>query len=139
MAFLSPLSHLSKRESGVTNVSSNAAIASVTESMVILSEPNTCLKRVRYSGMDRSTSVANSCENAISPGFAMGPPACSFKSLARPSQNWARLMLEFNTVGELIGPSCQLCPMEVCRLSVPPILRLWQELQEINPDLDRRG
>jgi len=29
--------------------------------------------------------------------------------------------------------------MEVGRLSVPPALRLWQELQEMNPDFDRRG
>ena len=29
--------------------------------------------------------------------------------------------------------------MEVCRLSVPPMLRLWHELQEMNPDLDSRG
>ncbi|MNT57930.1 hypothetical protein D3C72_1953380 [compost metagenome] len=30
-------------------------------------------------------------------------------------------------------------PMEVFRLSVPPRLRLWQELHEMKPDLDRRG
>jgi hypothetical protein len=29
--------------------------------------------------------------------------------------------------------------MDVVRLSEPPILRLWQELQEMNPDFDRRG
>ncbi|RWX48078.1 hypothetical protein H206_05371 [Candidatus Electrothrix aarhusensis] len=29
--------------------------------------------------------------------------------------------------------------MEVFRLSVPPRLRLWQELQEMNPDLESRG
>jgi hypothetical protein len=29
--------------------------------------------------------------------------------------------------------------MEVLILSVPPILRLWQELQEINPDLESLG
>ena len=28
--------------------------------------------------------------------------------------------------------------MEVFKLSVPPILKLWQELQEIKPDLDKR-
>ncbi|WP_256203624.1 hypothetical protein [Nitrosomonas sp. Nm58] len=48
-------------------------------------------------------------------------------------------MLEFNTVGALIGPCCHLWPMEVLILSVPPMLRLWQELQEIKPDLDNRG
>jgi hypothetical protein len=79
------------------------------------------------------------CEKAISPGLAIGPPACSLRSAARPSQNWARLRLEFSTVGELIGPCCHLSPIEVLMLSVPPIDRLWQELQEMKPDLDRRG
>ena len=64
----------------------------------------------------------------------IGPPACSLRSLARPSQNWARERLELSTVGELMGPFCQLWPMEVLRLSVPPIDRLWQELQEMAPD-----
>src|SRR3990172_7299472 len=48
-------------------------------------------------------------------------------------------MLELRTVGELMGPSCQLWPMDVLMLSVPPIDKLWQELQEIKPDFDRRG
>ena len=48
-------------------------------------------------------------------------------------------MLEFSTVGELIGPRCQLWPIEVCRLSEPPMLRLWQELQEMKPDFESRG
>src|SRR5687768_7589278 len=48
-------------------------------------------------------------------------------------------MLEFNTVGELIGPWCHLWPMDEGRLSEPPMLRLWQELQEMNPDFDKRG
>jgi hypothetical protein len=48
--------------------------------------------------------------DAISFGFPIGPPACSFKSFALPSQNWAILKVEFKTVGELIGPCCQLCP-----------------------------
>jgi len=48
-------------------------------------------------------------------------------------------MLEFSTVGELIGPWCHLCPIEDFILSVPPILKLWQELQEMEADLDRRG
>jgi ACR3 family arsenite efflux pump ArsB len=29
--------------------------------------------------------------------------------------------------------------MDVCRLSVPPMLKLWQELQEMKPDLDSLG
>src|SRR5690554_7537566 len=29
--------------------------------------------------------------------------------------------------------------MEVGRLSLPPMDRLWQELQEMKPDIDRRG
>ena len=36
-------------------------------------------------------------------------------------------------------PLCQLCPIEVGRLSDPPMLRLWQELQEMKPNFDRRG
>ncbi|MCG3772543.1 MAG: hypothetical protein JW384_03757 [Nitrosomonadaceae bacterium] len=89
--------------------------------------------------MECSTSTASSCVKAISPGLAMGPPACSLRSLARPSQNCASIILEFRTVGELMGPCCHLCPIEVLRLSVPPILRLWQELHEMKPDLERRG
>src|SRR3989338_1023196 len=89
--------------------------------------------------MDFRVSMASSCVKAISPGLAIGPPAWAFKSAARPSQNWARFSREFSTVGELIGPCCQLWPMEVLRLSVPPMLRLWQLLQEMKPDLDRRG
>src|SRR5690606_6473099 len=89
--------------------------------------------------MDSSTSTASVWENAISIGLAMGPAACSLRSAARPSQNCARFRLEFSTVGALIGPSCQLWPMEVGRLSLPPMLRLWQELQEMKPDFDSRG
>src|SRR5690606_27430204 len=47
--------------------------------------------------------------------------------------------LEFSTVGELIGPRCQRSPMDVGRLSEPPIDRLWHELQEMKPDFERRG
>ena len=75
----------------------------------------------------------------ISIGLAMGPPAWAFRSAARPSQNWATFRLEFSTVGELMGPCCHLWPMDVLRLSVPPMLRLWQELQEMKPDWERRG
>lgn len=48
-------------------------------------------------------------------------------------------MLEFKTVGALIGPCCQAWPIEVGMLSVPPMLKLWHELQEIKPDLDNLG
>src|SRR5690606_35102701 len=89
--------------------------------------------------MDSSTSTARVWVKPISIGLAIGPPACSFRSAARPSQNCARFRLEFSTVGELIGPSCQLWPMEDGRLSLPPMDRLWHELQEMKPDLDRRG
>jgi hypothetical protein len=53
-------------------------------------------------------SMARVCVKAISPGLAIGPPACSLRSAARPSQNWATFRLELSTVGELIGPCCQL-------------------------------
>ena len=85
------------------------------------------------------TSMASSWVNAISPGLAIGPPACSFRSLARPSQNCATFMLELSTVGALIGPRCQWSPIDVRRLSEPPMLRLWHELQEMKPDFDSRG
>src|SRR5690606_7558186 len=89
--------------------------------------------------MERSTWMASSWDEAISTGLAMGPPACSRRSLARPSQNCTKLRLEFSTVGELMSPCCQLWPIEALRLSEPPRLRLWQELQEMNPDFDSRG
>src|SRR5690554_4637922 len=89
--------------------------------------------------MELITSTARAWLEAISRGLAIGPPACSFRLAARPSQNCATARLEFSTVGELIGPSAQLCPMEVGRLSLPPVLRLWQELEEMKPDIDRRG
>src|SRR5690554_1584418 len=89
--------------------------------------------------MELITSTARAWLEAISSGLAIGPPACSFRSAARPSQNCATARLEFSTVGELIGPSAQLWPMEVGRLSLPPMDRLWQELQEMKPDIDRRG
>src|SRR5690606_26820036 len=136
MAPLSPLSHRSKRELGVTRVFSNSAMASVTASRVISSVLYTALKDSRYCGIERSTSTANRWVKAISMGLEMGPAACSLRSAARPSQNCARLRLEFSTVGELIGPSCQLWPMELGRLSLPPMDRLWQELQEMKPERD---
>src|SRR5690606_13085282 len=89
--------------------------------------------------MVRSVLTARSCVKAISPGLAIGPPACSFRSAARPSQNCATARLELSTVGELIGPCCHLSPIDVFRLSLPPIDRLWQELHEMKPERERRG
>src|SRR5574343_220883 len=83
--------------------------------------------------------TSNSCVKPISPGLVIGPPACGLRSEARPSQNWATFRLELSTVGALIGPCAQLWPIEVFRLSVPPIERLWHELQEMKPDFERRG
>src|SRR5690606_19729923 len=83
--------------------------------------------------------TASVCGMFISTSAWIGPPACSLRSAARPSQNWAIARLELNTVGEFTGPAFQPWPMEVLRLSVPPIDRLWQVLQEMIPDIDRRG
>src|SRR5690606_11675134 len=139
MACWSPLSHRSKRELGVTRVFSNSAMASVTSSSVISSFLYTALNDSRYCGIERSTSMARMWVKAISFGLEIGPAACSLRSAARPSQNCARFRLELSTVGELIGPCCQLWPMELGRLSLPPMDRLWQELHEMNPERDRRG
>src|SRR5690606_6328572 len=76
---------------------------------------------------------------AISTSAMIGPPACSFRSAARPSQHWAIAKLELNTVGELTGPGRHLWPIAGFRLSTPPKDRLWQVLQEIIPDMERRG
>src|SRR5690606_28584035 len=89
--------------------------------------------------MEVMTSSARSWVKAISFGLAMGPAACSLRSAARPSQNGARFMLEVSTVGELIGPCCQVWPLEVVRLSLPPVDWLWQGLQAMEPERDRRG
>ena len=43
----------------------------------------------------------------ISTGLTIGPPACSVRSAARPSQNCAVLNVAFRTVGELRPPFCQ--------------------------------
>ena len=63
--------------------------------------------------MPLSSPTACSLVMPISIGFAIGPPACSFRSAARPSQNWAVLKTAFSTVGALRPPSCQLWPIEV--------------------------
>src|SRR5512143_3355522 len=107
--------------------------------MSIWSRPETFRNSATYCGIDSRTWTASSWLKAISPGLAIGPPACSWRSAARPSQNCARLRLELSTVGELIGPCCHLWPIEDVRLSEPPRLRLWHELHEMKPDFDRRG
>ena len=114
-------------------------MADVTSSIVSLSWPNTALNSATYCGIERSMSTARSCVNAISPGLAIGPPACSFRSFARPSQNCARFRRELSTVGELIGPFCQRSPIDEVILSEPPMLRLWHELHEMKPERERRG
>src|SRR3990167_5777240 len=114
-------------------------MASATLSMVIFSSLYTSLNHCTYSGIDCNMLTASSWFEAISMGLAMGPFACSFKSFARPSQNCARLNFALRTVGEFIGPSIHLCPIEVGRLSAPPVERLWQELHVIQPDLDNLG
>ena len=89
--------------------------------------------------MDRKVATAASCDEFISIGLAIGPPACAARSLARPSQNCAMFSTEFSTVGELMPPFCQRSPTEAATLSLPPMLRLWQELQEMKPERDSRG
>jgi hypothetical protein len=49
------------------------------------------------------------------------------------------LKIAFSTVGAFRGPFCQPWPIDVSRLSSPPVARLWQELQENTPDADMRG
>src|SRR5690625_483547 len=49
------------------------------------------------------------------------------------------LRLEFKTVGEVMGPCAQRTAMAETKLSEPPMLRLWHELQEIKPERDKRG
>src|SRR5690606_18901943 len=49
------------------------------------------------------------------------------------------LKTELSTVGALRGPFCQPWPIDVSRLSSPPVARLWHELHENTPDADRRG
>src|SRR3989339_1434044 len=107
--------------------------------MLIFSSPYISLNHCTYTGIDCNTLTAISWVEAISIGLAMGPPACSFKSFARPSQNCARLNFALRTVGEFIGPNSHLCPIELGKLSAPPVERLWQELQLIQPDLDNLG
>src|ERR1019366_3613166 len=77
--------------------------------------------------------------DAISTGFTIGPPACCSRSLARPSQNWALLNTEFNTVGALRPPCCQRWPSDIDSPSTPPSPILWHELQLIAWLADSRG
>src|SRR3569832_156480 len=75
----------------------------------------------------------------ISTGFRMGPLARSSRVAARPSQNWAVRKAAFHTVGDLRPPFWPATPTDSGRLSVPPDITLWQELQETVPSADRRG
>src|SRR3569832_455531 len=69
----------------------------------------------------------------ISTGFRMGPLAGSSRVAARPSQIWAVRKAAFHTVGELRPPFWPATPTDTGRLSVPPDITLWQELQETVP------
>src|SRR3569832_1911972 len=75
----------------------------------------------------------------ISTGFRMGPLAGSSRVAARPSQNWAVRKAAFHTVGELRPPFWPATPTDSGRLSVPPDITLWQELQETVPAAGGRG
>ncbi|MNX99754.1 hypothetical protein D3C86_1322210 [compost metagenome] len=75
----------------------------------------------------------------ISTGLTMGPLACSSRLAARPSQNWTDKKAEFQTVGAERPPVLPKTPSEVARLSSPPAITLWQELQETLPVLESRG
>src|SRR5690606_32999282 len=96
-------------------------------------------KNSTYSGMLRR--VSSTCLGVafISTLACTGPLACSFKSAARPSQNWAALKTALNTVGELRGPCCQPWPIDVEILSAPPVPIEWQVLQLMILLLDSRG
>ena len=89
--------------------------------------------------MPFSCSTTCSCVEPISTGLTIGPPACSVRSAARPSQNCAVLYVAFRTVGELRPPFCQRWPSETGARSTPPVPRLWQVLQLMLCPSDRRG
>ena len=74
----------------------------------------------------------------ISTGFNGGPAACSFRSAARPSQNWTKLSAALYTVGALTPPNCPLIPSEYCLRSTPPVFNPWQVAQEIVLSADKR-
>ena len=96
-------------------------------------------KACTYPGMERSVASTRSGVLFISTLAWTGPLACSLRSAARPSQNWAALSTALSTVGELRGPFCQPWPMETGTLSAPPVPTLWQVLQLITWLRDRRG
>src|SRR5690554_7988147 len=75
----------------------------------------------------------------ISTPACTGPLACSARSAARPSQNWAALNTALNTVGEFRGLFCQPWPIEVGNSSSPPRPTVWQGLQLIRWLEDSRG
>lgn len=79
--------HLSKRESGVTRVFSNSAIRSVIMSMSILSHT---IHRLELGDVTRNRLQDADRQGVgsmfISTSAWIGPPACSLRSAARPSQ-----------------------------------------------------
>ena len=97
------------------------------------------MKRSTYSPRLLSVTSTFSGVLFISTPACTGPLAWAFRSSARPSQNCATLNTALNTVGALRGPFCQPWPIEVSRLSSPPMPRLWQVLQLIRWLAERRG
>ncbi len=88
--------------------------------------------------MLESVATTSSGRAFISTAASIGPLACSIRSAARPSQNWATLNTELNTVGAFRGPFWKPCPIEVGTPSTPPMPMLWQLLQLITPLEDSR-
>ena len=140
-AVASPLRKVSKRAPGVIRVASNTSMARAMLSKLTgsLSVGKAFLNRATYSGMLFRVFTTFSGVLFISTPAWIGPLACSARSLARPSQNWATLNTELNTVGELRGPCFQPWPVEVCWKSAPPMPTLWQVLQLIRALFDNRG
>src|SRR6056297_742868 len=135
-----PLSQASNG-AGVISVASYASIALAKLSNVTGSSSSgkESWNHSTYCGMEFRVAMTLSGVFAISTPAWTGPLACAARSGARPSQNCASLNTEFRTVGELRGPFCQPCPMDVGMLSSPPVARLWHELHEKTPDADMRG
>ena len=137
----SPCRNLSNGALGVMRLASNTAIAfcAFASDRGCDSPGNAVLNFATYPGMAASCSMTCSGGDAISTGFTRGPPACSFRSLARPSQNCTVLKTALKTVGALRPPRCQRCPIDVSWASTPPSPMLWQELQLIAWLADSRG
>jgi hypothetical protein len=83
------------------------ALAMLSKLTGSLSAGKAFLNRATYSGMLFNVFTTFSGVLFISTPAWIGPLACSARSLARPSQNWATLNTELNTVGELRGPCFQ--------------------------------